>query len=250
MKNTYTLNIYTDGACSGNPGNGGTGHVIVMDGVNCLESNNEGYVRTTNNRMEILAVVKGLKSAKRYIDTTLLGDLHKDRDIDIKINVYSDSQLVVNTMTQGWARKSNKDLWEQLDAALARFEAHEIKCTFNKVKGHAFDRWNNLADELAVKASQNPILHDEVYENIWWLTPSVRPCVEPVPKPEIVEIRFCNVNDKQNRRMEILLTNGTVVKIIPTCAGFAQTECTTAEAYVTEKIAWKYVGWLNGHTDL
>lgn len=286
MKNTYTLNIYTDGACSGNPGNGGTGHVIVMDGVNCLESNNEGYIRTTNNRMEILAVVKGLKSAKRYIDTTLLGDLHKDRDIDIKINVYSDSQLVINTMTQGWAKKSNKDLWKQLDAALARFETHGIKCTFNKVKGHAFDRWNNLADELAVKASQNPILHDEVYENIWWLTPSVRPCVEPVPKPEnniadelavhgrenfcnqvdevyekiagkadeesllaepkVKEIRLLGYDTPERRKVEVLLSNGTTVTIIPCHGGFEQTGCTRAESALTVDIARRFVGYLNG----
>lgn len=246
MKNTFTLNIYTDGACSGNPGNGGTGHVIVMDGVNCLESNNEGYVRTTNNRMEILAVIKGLKSAKRYIDTTLLEDLHKNREIDIKINVYSDSQLVINTMTQGWAKKSNKDLWKQLDAALAGFEAHGIQCTFNKVKGHAFDRWNNLADELAVKASQKPILHDEVYENIWWLTPSVRPCVEPVTEPKIKEIRLLGYETPEQRKVEVLLSNETTVTILPCHGGFEQTGCTQAESALTVDIAWRFVGYLNG----
>ena len=244
------IDIYTDGACSGNPGKGGLG-VVIIDDYNQVATLKEGYRHTTNNRMEILAAIRAIETVRNYI----LDNGINTRETDIKVTVLTDSQLVVNTMKpkDPWSKKANKDLWERLDQAVNRLEHStgearcHIKVFFEKVKGHADDTYNTLADGLAVNARELYADNiDEAYEKIHAFG---RPCVEPVPEPEIEEVRFCNVRDKMNRRVEVLLTNGTVVKIIPTCAGFAQTECTVAEARVTVEIAQKFVGWLNGWCD-
>jgi ribonuclease HI len=147
--------MYTDGACEGNPGPGGIG--IVME---CGETHRElsqGYRLTTNNRMEILAVVVGLESIKESSQVTL----------------YSDSKYVVDAMRQGWAtnwasmgwvrkggkRVPNADLWKRL---LPLIEKHEV--TFKWVKGHAGHRGNEKADQLSYAAiGGTHLLEDEGY---------------------------------------------------------------------------------------
>lgn len=138
MKKTVTL--YTDGACSGNPGLGGYAGILLY-GEHKLEYN-DGEIQTTNNRMEVMAVIAGLKRLKE----------------PCKVDVYSDSAYTVNAFLNGWIygwkkngwKKAdgkavlNVDLWEELYALT---KTHEV--TFHKVAGHADDELNNRCDELA-----------------------------------------------------------------------------------------------------
>ncbi len=125
------LKIYTDGACSGNPGIGGWAFVIPS-----LKAENSGYfLDTTNNRMEITAVIEALDYLARETSYS-------------KIEIITDSQYVVNTMTLGWRRKKNLDLWKELDELVDLFEL--VQWTW--VKGHADNEHNQRCDELAVEA--------------------------------------------------------------------------------------------------
>ena len=139
------VNIYTDGACSGNPGPGGWGTILEYNGVKKELSG--GEKETTNNRMELLAVINGLRALKRKCDVT----------------IYSDSQYVVNGITKGWAqswkendwRKKDKkkalnpELWDEL---LSLLSEHEYR--FEWVKGHNGHPENERCDEMAVEESQ------------------------------------------------------------------------------------------------
>lgn len=134
--------LYTDGACSGNPGPGGYGAILIYNGVEKEISG--GEANTTNNKMEMLAVIKGLEMLKE----------------PCSVSVYSDSAYVVNSIEKGWVyswkkngwKKADKkevkniDLWERL---LKQMEIHDVK--FLKVKGHSTDELNNRCDRLAVK---------------------------------------------------------------------------------------------------
>lgn len=134
------VTIYTDGACSGNPGPGGWGAVLMCNG-NIKEIS--GYNKnTTNNIMEITAVIEALKLLK----------------YECEVEIYSDSAYVVNAFNQKWIENwkknnwknsnkeevKNKELWEELDKLVSE---HKVK--FIKVKGHADNKWNNRCDELA-----------------------------------------------------------------------------------------------------
>ena len=146
------VTIYTDGACSGNPGAGGYG-VVLMYGAAKKELS-EGYEKTTNNRMELLAVIRGLEALKA----------------PCRVNLYSDSKYVVDAIEKGWVvkwkqngwmrnkkeRASNVDLWEQLLVMLAK---HQVK--FIWVKGHADNPWNERCDELARMAIQKGDLKED-----------------------------------------------------------------------------------------
>jgi ribonuclease HI len=140
-----TVTIYTDGACSGNPGPGGYG-AILMYGEHKKELSG-GDPNTTNNRMELLGVITALEALNR----------------PCQVELYTDSQYVVNAIEKGWARKwrangwmrnkkdpaLNPDLWERL---LNLLEKHDV--TFHWVKGHATNPYNNRCDELAVAESR------------------------------------------------------------------------------------------------
>lgn len=135
--------IYTDGACSGNPGPGGWGSILMM-GENRKEISG-GKKDTTNNVMELTAVIEALKLLKR----------------PCKVDLYSDSAYVVNAFLQnwiwGWIKNSwknsnkeevkNKELWQEL---FSLTKIHDV--TFHKVKGHADNEYNNRCDELARNA--------------------------------------------------------------------------------------------------
>ena len=139
------VTIYTDGACSGNPGPGGWGAILMLN--NNKKEISGGSANTTNNIMELTAVIEALKVLKR----------------PCKVNVYSDSAYVVNAFLQnwiyGWMKKSwktaggspvkNKELWQELYSLT---KVHEVK--FNKVKGHADNEFNNRCDEMAVAESK------------------------------------------------------------------------------------------------
>ncbi len=150
--------IYTDGAASGNPGPGGYG--VVMIWGKYLKKISKGYRLTTNNRMELMAVIAALKMIKRP---------------GLQIEIYSDSNYVVKAVKEGWLKNwirkgfkkgtkqiKNKDLWTEY-ASLAA----EHKINFNWVKGHAENEMNNLCDELATSAARAPLLPPDVgYESL------------------------------------------------------------------------------------
>jgi len=135
--------LYTDGACSGNPGPGGWGAVLIFNGIEKELSG--ANPNTTNNVMEITAVIEGLKALKRPCN----------------VNIYSDSAYVVNCFEKNWINNwiknnwvnskkepvKNKELWLEL------YNLTKIhKVTFNKVKGHSNVKYNNRCDELARNA--------------------------------------------------------------------------------------------------
>ena len=132
--------IYTDGAAKGNPGNGGYG--VVMKYGTYRKELSEGFRNTTNNRMELLAVIISLKNIK----------------IKCPVEVYSDSKYVIDSISKGWLfrwvkksfkGKKNKDLWEQYLSLHYKFD---IKYFW--VKGHANNIENERCDELAVAAAE------------------------------------------------------------------------------------------------
>jgi Ribonuclease HI len=149
----HEIILYTDGSALGNPGKGGYG-VVLMSGRHYKELS-QGYRLTTNNRMELLAVIRGLEALK--FD-------------GCRVTVYSDSKYVVDAVSKGWLDgwvrtrfkgKKNEDLWRRYLAAAGN---HEIR--FVWVKGHADNKWNNRCDELAVAASNSTnLLTDEGYES-------------------------------------------------------------------------------------
>lgn len=142
------VTIYTDGACSGNPGPGGYG-VVLISGRHRKEIS-EGFRLTTNNRMELLAAITGLEALKR--DGTV-------------VRLYTDSQYLVNAVNNGWlftwemkrfAKKKNPDLWIRF---LEVYRRHQVTLVW--VKGHNNDTENERCDTLAVAASKGPLLNED-----------------------------------------------------------------------------------------
>lgn len=232
--------MYTDGACSGNPGRGGWAVVAFDENDHRIMQLSGGYRLTTNNRMEIMAVSRGLEKLMSRLQS------ENPKDTDIKVTVYSDSQLVVNTMNQGWAQKTNTDLWNQLEQILETISNNgrlNITVEYVKVKGHSDNSKNNLVDQIAVAASQpvNARGVDEYYEKI-----TVAAQNETEESPSIVSVNLKGYNTPQDRKVEVTLSNGTVVRILPCYGGFQQTDCTEAESRATVEIAWRFQKWLNG----
>ena len=125
------VDIYTDGSCLTNPGPGGWAAILVhQSGPERLTG---GEPDTTNNRMELTAAIKALEATPPSAEVT----------------VHSDSEYLVKTMTRGWKRRVNQDLWEQLDALV---ESRQVG--WHWVQGHAGDPWNEEADRLAFAAMQ------------------------------------------------------------------------------------------------
>ena len=149
-----TIEIFTDGAAKGNPGNGGYGALLRFNGQ--IKELSQGYRKTTNNRMELLAVIVALESLKTN---------------QYPVVVYSDSKYVIDAITQnwlyGWVKtnfkgKKNKDLWLRYLAVAKNF-----KIEFKWVKGHNGHPENERCDQLAVAAAEgNNLLVDEEYEKL------------------------------------------------------------------------------------
>ena len=152
MKDKSEITMYTDGASRGNPGRGGYG-VLLISGDYRKELS-QGYKLTTNNRMELMAVIAGLKALKKE---------------GMKITIYSDSQYVVKAIEEGWldtwiktnfkGGKKNVDLWKEFYDLSTK---HTIR--FVWVRGHANNPLNNRCDELATEAADGTeLLTDEGY---------------------------------------------------------------------------------------
>ena len=152
MTSNNSVTIYTDGAARGNPGPGGYG-VILISGEYRKELS-QGYQHTTNNRMELMAVIAGLQALKKK---------------GLNITIYTDSQYIVNSVEKGWLKtwigndfkggKKNRDLWLQYFDLAAN---HTIK--FVWVRGHGDNPFNNRCDKLATTAADGSnLLYDEGY---------------------------------------------------------------------------------------
>lgn len=147
------VQIYTDGASSGNPGPGGYGVVLIYN--NHRKELSGGFRKTTNNRMELMAVIAGLKALKTKC----------------KVTVYSDSKYIVDAVAKGWLENwaakgwvrnkkdklSNPDLWQEIYGLLKK---HDVD--FKWVEGHKGNTENERCDYLAVQASQKPNLPPDV----------------------------------------------------------------------------------------
>jgi ribonuclease HI len=148
----HQVHIYTDGAAKGNPGNGGYGVVMELVGTNYKKEFYEGFRHTTNNRMELLAVIVGLEKITKP---------------NMKVLVVSDSKYVVDAVEKkwvfGWEKKGfkdkkNPDLWMRF---LKIYHQHQVD--FKWIKGHNNHPQNERCDELAVYASGLPNLSVDAY---------------------------------------------------------------------------------------
>lgn len=133
------LAIYTDGACHGSTGIGGIGIVFVNNNEIIYQFNKQ-YTNTTNNRMEITAIIYALHAISKPINS---------------ITIYSDSQYALGCITKGWKRKKNIDLWNLFDKVYNTAKSFCSDIQFTWVKGHNINEFNNIADKLAVEASNN-----------------------------------------------------------------------------------------------
>jgi ribonuclease HI len=146
------IQIFTDGACSGNPGPGG--YAVILKSGNHYKELSAGFRLTTNNRMELMAVCVGLESLK---------------NINQAVTIFSDSKYVIDSIEKKWvfgwvkkgfAGKKNKDLWLRF---LQAYKLHQVK--FVWVKGHAGHPENERCDEMAVIATKSKTLEiDSVFE--------------------------------------------------------------------------------------
>ena len=156
MATQKRVTIYTDGACLGNPGPGGYGVVLLYD--DHRKELSGGYRLTTNNRMELTAAIKGLAALKK----------------PCAVELFSDSEYVVNAVEKGWARRwrangwyrpnkkmaENRDLWQELLSLCDRHQVH-----FEWIKGHAGHAENERCDQLAFQSARMPNLSaDKGYE--------------------------------------------------------------------------------------
>ncbi len=145
MEKLSEVQLYTDGACSGNPGPGGWGAILHCGGFEKILSG--GEAETTNNRMELMAVICGLEALNRRCSVT----------------IYSDSKYFVDAVEKGWAKSWQKNSWKKSDKSLAKnpdlwerllslLDMHEIKLVW--LKGHAGHPENERCDAMAVAESQ------------------------------------------------------------------------------------------------
>ncbi len=147
------VNIYTDGAAKGNPGRGGYGTILISGSK--IKEISQGFLLTTNNRMELLAVIIGLEALNQKC----------------KVTIYSDSKYVVDSVEKGWVfswhkkgftNRRNADLWKRF---LQVYQNHQVK--FHWLKGHSGNKYNEICDQLAVEAAEGHNLKEDLgYEPI------------------------------------------------------------------------------------
>ena len=148
--------LYTDGSSLGNPGPGGYGIILEWEGMSYVKEFSQGFVRTTNNRMELLAVIVGLETLKKA---------------PLEIVVYSDSKYVVDAVEKKWVfnwekknfkDKKNPDLWKRF---LIIYRKHTVH--FQWIKRHNMHRQNERCDRLAVQAAKSKnLIPDAFFEQM------------------------------------------------------------------------------------
>lgn len=136
MKKIYS--VYTDGAYSSLRDQGGIGIVVLKEDAPILEYSNM-YKRTSNNQMELGAIILALRMIKENIDS---------------LKIYTDSQYCVGCAIKGWKRKKNIPLWNEFDKEFKRVKSLCNDIQFIHIKGHSGNKYNEIVDKLAVKASQ------------------------------------------------------------------------------------------------
>ncbi|UOB19252.1 ribonuclease HI [Abyssalbus ytuae] len=151
----FDVHIYTDGSSRGNPGPGGYGIIMEWVGKPYRKEFSQGFKNTTNNRMELMAVIEALKKLK---------------NLNTNVKVFTDSKYVADAVNKGWvfgwekkgfSGKKNPDLWVEF---LKSFRKHTV--TFHWIKGHNEHPQNERCDFLAVEASKKPLLKtDSGFEN-------------------------------------------------------------------------------------
>lgn len=245
LKTMNPIIIYTDGACSGNPGGGGAAYTILVDGKTAA-TGSKGYRYTTNNRMEIKAVSLALIRLRAMLDNPRIQELKASVSGLYPVIVYSDSQLVVNTFNLDWNQKANIDLWDQLEDKIEALRKEGMKVIFKKVKGHSSDEFNNQADQMAVMASRADEKHKEIDEGYEELQKEKH--AVPAERPEnekivTIELIYC---EDGTRRIDVTLTNDTVITIEGYHGGFMQSGGTGTEFRITQPVAERFVIWLNG----
>ena len=149
-----TVHLYTDGSSLGNPGHGGYGLILEWVGKSYKKELSQGFIRTTNNRMELLAVIVGLEKLKK---------------VPMQVVVYSDSKYVVDAVEKKWVfrwektnfkDKKNSDLWKRF---LKVYKKHDVQ--FQWIKGHNMHPQNERCDQLAVSAAKGKeLIADTVFE--------------------------------------------------------------------------------------
>ena len=150
MINKTKVTLYTDGACSGNPGVGGYGAILVhvdANGVKHEKEFSQGYKMTTNNQMELLAVIVGLEALKKPCDVTVYSD--SKYVVDAFNNKWIDGWIAKGWKTAGKSPVKNVELWKRL---LEAKKQHDVE--FIWVKGHAGHEYNERCDSLAVAAGK------------------------------------------------------------------------------------------------
>lgn len=151
-----TIHIYTDGSSRGNPGPGGYGIIMEQKATKRIKEFSEGFRMTTNNRMELLAVIEAIRKLKK---------------VGLDVTIYTDSKYVSDAVEKKWVfdwekknfkKKKNADLWREF---LRLYPNHKIK--FSWIKGHSNHPQNERCDHLAVTASKKEaLLIDKGYENL------------------------------------------------------------------------------------
>lgn len=220
------FSIYTDGACSGNPGPGAAAFAI-FDGSFHVTKGAQAYRLTTNNRMEITAVILALEKIHNYAVYTGLGNV-------IDCVVFSDSQLVIGTMNLGWKRRTNQDLWKRLDAAISVITDKGGNVAFKKVAGHADDERNILVDRMAVSAiARSRHIEDAGYT-----------CEQTRRTAGKVTLRGVSINlddDERCSSIEVSFSNGK--KAIIRKDGRSANGLNEEEAALLERVRGLYEVW-------
>ncbi len=161
------IRLFTDGSCIGNPGPGGWAFILIDENEKIIKSSSEKIIHrsnyslhTTNNRMEMQAILESLNYVSKNYS-------------DYSIELFSDSNLLIQTLNLGWKRKSNLDLWKEIDEY-----RKNLSIKYIWVKGHADNEYNNLCDEYAQQESakaakllsKNPQLATQAQEEFTILT--------------------------------------------------------------------------------
>lgn len=158
MEEKTKVTLYTDGACSGNPGIGGYGAILVHvddNGIKHEKEFSQGYKMTTNNQMELLAVIVGLEALKKPCNVTVYSD--SKYVVDAFNNKWIDGWIAKGWRTAGKSPVKNVDMWKRL---LEAMKPHDVE--FVWVKGHAGHEYNERCDSLAVAAGKKDDLKAEV----------------------------------------------------------------------------------------